>query len=594
MRRAWPFSPKTALRRDLHDDRLVLRPVKRHIEFLHHLPAALAATFVLRHQPSSYLPLLASITGQITVQVVDQYGNAVSQSGVSVGIATTSGLSSTSTTPLSTNPLGYVVFSDLTEDFIGNYTLAATSSLTGATSNSFTITAAATKTFTYVTQPSSVAAGTNLGLVTLQAVDQYGNITAKSGIAVTIGTTSGTALGGTLSQSTATGPVVYNDLVENTTGTYTLTATSTGLTNAVSSSFVISVNLTGAKLAFVTSPGTTVAGAIFIPVTVQATDQFNNKLPNVSVGISISPNTLSSGTTPLTTNASGQVVFTDLSEDLIGSYTLTAALSGGASITSGNLHRLRRRGERLTFTSQPINTTVGSTINPITLQVVDTGGNVVAKSGVSVALTIPPGTFSRHDYCVDRRHGPGCVQHPDRGHGGNLFAQGDGNGFDRGSVELVHHHRRRGRAAVHIATDQHGRGQRSERDHGTSCRQARPCRGHARHFRDHGHHPGHPECRHLDATDQLPGPGRLHRPGGKSVRFVQVDSLVSRVDDRHIARSRLPSAPGGLQASGFRNATGQHHRGIKLSAITARWPTFMATLSPSPVWSSPSASPRAP
>ena len=87
------------------------------------------------------------ITPAVTVQVADQYGNPTSTSGVSVGMAITTGTGTTGavlsgTTTQTTNASGLATFNDLSIDLAGGgYQLTATGSSYGSvTSNQFNIT----------------------------------------------------------------------------------------------------------------------------------------------------------------------------------------------------------------------------------------------------------------------------------------------------------------------------------------------------------------------------------------------------------------------------------------------------------------------
>ena len=104
-----------------------------------------------------------------------------------------------------------------------------------------------------------------------------------------------------------------------TSSSFTITAA------AISSSTVVS---------FVTYPsGTITAGATLTATTVLVTDQYGNYETNTAVAIATtSPQTaLTSGTTPLTTSSSGVATFSNLIEDFVGTYNLTATVAAVVS-----------------------------------------------------------------------------------------------------------------------------------------------------------------------------------------------------------------------------------------------------------------------
>ena len=142
----------------------------------------------------------------------------------------------------------------------GTYTLTASAdSLTSAVSSSFTISAgnSAAK-LVFTTQPDGGLAGTTWPTrpaVTVQ--DAYGNTYTASGfyVALALTTPGGATLRCTPQYNTilATGVGTFAGCKADKVGTYTLTATSSGLTSAISSSFTITA-AAAAKLAFTTQP----------------------------------------------------------------------------------------------------------------------------------------------------------------------------------------------------------------------------------------------------------------------------------------------------------------------------------------------------
>ena len=140
-----------------------------------------------------------------------------------------------------------------------------------------------------------------------------------------------------------------------------------------------------------TQPSSTTAGTFLNPVTVEATDQFGNAVANVTIGIAINPLSLSTGTTPLTTNAACEVVFSNLSEDVAGTYSLIASAEGLSNVTSNSFTITAAAADAL-FLSQPNSTTAGTILNPVTVQIADQFGNAVANAAIGIAIS--PGTLT--------------------------------------------------------------------------------------------------------------------------------------------------------------------------------------------------------
>jgi len=345
-------------------------------------PLLSSAALTYLSQPNS---TTAGVTiNAITVQAADKFGNPLTSLPISIGVPPAT--LSAGTTPLTTDAAGQVVFSDLLENKVGTYSLKASATgLVSIISNAFTVSAAATATLTFLSQPSNATAGTVLDSITVAAMDQYGNPT--SGTAVSIAPAAGTLSTGTTPLTTgASGQVVFSDLSEDIVGTYMLVASSAGVTGVPSNAFVITPLLSSAALTYLSQPSSTTAGSTLSAVTVQAADKFGNALAGLVIGIAISPGSLSAGTTPLTSNATGQVVFGDLVEDKTGNYTLTASASGLANASSNSFTISVAPGWTLTYVTQPSAVAAGATLSAITLLAVDKFGNAV-PGPVSIALS---------------------------------------------------------------------------------------------------------------------------------------------------------------------------------------------------------------
>src|SRR5262249_15030490 len=136
---------------------------------------------------------------------------------------------------------GVATFSNLVINAGGSYTLAASDgTLTGATSNSFAITAAAVAAkLAFVQQPSNATAGSTITPpVTVAVRDAFGNTVTSNTSTVTLTLSSGADAGGgsTISAAAANGVATFSGLVINAAGTYTLTASDGTLTSATSNS----------------------------------------------------------------------------------------------------------------------------------------------------------------------------------------------------------------------------------------------------------------------------------------------------------------------------------------------------------------------
>ena len=189
----------------------------------------------------------AAITPAVTVQILDNKNKLVTTAthAVTLAISTNPGGGTLSGT-LTVNAVGGIAtFSTLSIDKIGNgYTLQATATgLTSATSSAFNITPGAAAQLAFEQQPSNATAGATISpAVTVRILDALGNLTSATN-AVTLAIEAnpgGGTLSGTLTKNAVAGTATFSDLSINNAGNgYTLSATATGMTQAISDAFNI-------------------------------------------------------------------------------------------------------------------------------------------------------------------------------------------------------------------------------------------------------------------------------------------------------------------------------------------------------------------
>jgi hypothetical protein len=366
-----------------------------------------AAKLAFLQQPSN-ATAGATIAPALTVAVEDSNGNTVSAATnpVTIALTTGNGLAGTLT---ATPQNGVATFSGLSVSNAGSYTLSASSAgLTPAISSSFTISAAgggtpppaATK-LGFVQQPTSASAGATITpAVTVVVQDSSGNTVTTATNPVTLALSGGTGLAGTLTATPQNGIATFSNLSVSAAGTYTLSASSTGLTPATSSSFTIGAGgggtppPTAAKLAFVQQPSNASAGATITPaVTVVVQDSNGNTVTTATNPVTLA---LSGGTglagTLTATPQNGIATFSNLSMSIAGTYTLSASSSGltPAASNSFTISALAAIPAKLAFSRQPSSALTGATITPaVTVVVEDSNGNPVttATNAVTVALS---------------------------------------------------------------------------------------------------------------------------------------------------------------------------------------------------------------
>jgi hypothetical protein len=216
--------------------------VSRHV---YSFKSTAASQLAFTAQPST--GVAGTAISPVIVQVQDLSGNLVSGSNASVTV--TSNPAGVNATVMAMN--GVATFSNLAFILAGNYTLSASSTaLTGATSNSFTIGAGLPSKLVIKAQPVNTIAGATMPAVVVQVQDAYGNLAATSNASVTI--TSAPA-GVSATVAAANGVAVFAGLTSIAAGTYTFTASATGLTPATSGSFSITILMTATKVGVVRS-----------------------------------------------------------------------------------------------------------------------------------------------------------------------------------------------------------------------------------------------------------------------------------------------------------------------------------------------------
>ena len=189
-------------------------------------------------------------------------------------------------------------------------------------------------TVAFSTQPVNTVAGATMANVVVNVKDE--NAANMVGQAVSITTTNGTLLSGTLITNTdAAGNATFNDLVMTLTGTYAFSATAGSVITA-SANFDITSSI-AQNLTFVAQPpASTVAGVNFAStVTVRVRDQYSNNVTGASVSITTTNGTAMNGTLVTNSDTSGIATFSPLSMTVAAAgYALSASATGCTTITS--------------------------------------------------------------------------------------------------------------------------------------------------------------------------------------------------------------------------------------------------------------------
>ena len=282
------------------------------------------------------------------------------------------------------------------------YTMTATASgLIPATSNAFSVKGPGPASqLVFSTQPTGVASGSPTTAFATQPVvtieDAFGNVATSSSPTVSLAISAGETLAGCTSTTTK-GVVSFSGCSASAYASgITLTATSSGLTSAMSANF----NVTGlaATLAFTTQPVAGVSGgALPVQPVVTIYDAGGLVVTASTAPLTLTPSggalQYCTGLTPV----KGVVtVSTCTFAGLIGTqYTMTAT-QGSLSVVSNPFSPTDPGlASQLAYTTAPVAGAAGSALatEPV-LKVEDSAGNVVTTSSAPVVLTASGGTLA--------------------------------------------------------------------------------------------------------------------------------------------------------------------------------------------------------
>ncbi len=343
-----------------------------------------------------------ALSPSITASVEDAFGNVVTTNTSTVTIAVASGpgaLASGSTTTAKAAS-GVATFSNLILDTAGTYTFKVTDgSLTSATSGNIAVSAAAASKVVLEQTPTSGTAGQALSpSVTAAVEDAFGNVVTSNTSTETIALASGPGgftSGSTTSVAAASGVATFNNLVLDTSGSYTLKVTDGSLTSATTGTISVSPGAAN-KLVVQTTTATGTAGQALGTLTVAVTDAYGNVLTSntstVTIAVASGPGGLASGSTTTAAAASGVATFSKLILDTAGTYTFKVTDGSLTSATSGSVIVGATTASKVVFQQTPTTGTAGQALSPsITAAVEDTYGNVVTSNTSTVTIAVASG-----------------------------------------------------------------------------------------------------------------------------------------------------------------------------------------------------------
>jgi hypothetical protein len=309
------------------------------------ITAGAAAQLVFTTQPANSG---AGVTFAPGVTVEDAYGNVVTAPSSTVTLSVASGPGALTCNPANdqvTTTNGVATFScDIT--VAGTYMLQATDGSLNVTSASFTISALTTNDqLVFTTSPGASTTGSSFGAQPVVRVeDTYGNTVLTNAATITLAINTGTGTLHCAAVAAVNGVATFAGcyITLGTEGSFSLKATSPGLTTGTSASFTVAGAAT--KLVFTTEPsggsnGNPFATQPVVTVEDAAGDVVTTSAVQVTLAIGTKPagggtDTLTCTTNPLDAT-NGVATFEGCQiAGRTGTYTITAAATGFTTITS--------------------------------------------------------------------------------------------------------------------------------------------------------------------------------------------------------------------------------------------------------------------
>ncbi|RKN67178.1 S26 family signal peptidase [Microbacterium sp. CGR2] len=370
------------------------------------LSSATSTSFTVSVGPAARLVFTASpgntarntaFSRQPVVAVQDAGGNTVTSSSIPVTLSVNSG-----TLICTSNPrnavAGVATFAGCRIDQAGNKVLTARSgSLTG-TSAGFSIYSVASR-LAFLTSPSSSVSRTAFASQPVVAIQDSAGLTTGGTSAITLVIT--TPAGATLACSAnpvaaVNGTATFTGCAIGRAGTYTLTATASGLSSATSISFTIRAG-PATRLGFTSSPSSSTSSVAFSTQPVVAVlDAFGNTTTSTAaVTLAV---TTPAGTSMICTSnpkaaVAGVAAFAGCRIARAGTYTLTASANGLTSATSGSFTIFAGAAAKVVVTTSPASAVRGvsfSTQPAVAIQ--DVAGNLISTTAlVTLTITAPTG-----------------------------------------------------------------------------------------------------------------------------------------------------------------------------------------------------------
>jgi adhesin/invasin len=347
---------------------------------------------------SGYTP--AAGTGvTISAQLADQYGNAVTTSGISVTFTSTGGGTLGGTNPATTNATGVATITLTTGNTAGaSYTVTATSTSpstrTGTTPTITTVAGPAAKIAVSAGNGQSATVGALVATAPSVLVTDANN-NPVAGVTVTFAVASGGgSVSGAIATTNASGIATVGSWTLGTTaGANSLTATSAGLTGSPVT--FTATGLAGTATRYVvTSSGYTPAAGTGVTISAQLADQYGNAVKTSGIVVTWSKTgtggSFATGTSTTNTNGIATVLFTTGTVAGV-TYQVTGTDGSSRTGTTPAITTVAGAAKKISANAGSGQTAAAGTLVATAPSVLVTDANNNPVSGVTVTFAVYTG-----------------------------------------------------------------------------------------------------------------------------------------------------------------------------------------------------------
>jgi hypothetical protein len=292
------------------------------------------ATSLSFEQEPTENPTEPKITPPIVVDVKDQYGNVLTTGNEVVTLSVFSGPDNGKLigTVHEAAIDGVATFTGINVTKGGTYVLSASTHELTVNSTSFAMGGPKIATsLVFLQGPTDVVAGQDMTpAVTVQVLDQFGNVLTTDHSVVKLTVNTGPSTKGVFAANIKDGVATFSNVLFDKAGAYTLRASDGSVTPVTSSSF----NVTAAAathFAFTQIPGNGTSHTQTFTVVGDLLDQFNNIATGSSLSLALSDAAAPHGATPLdmSTNAvAGVATWAGVTFSEAGKYVLAVTHNG--------------------------------------------------------------------------------------------------------------------------------------------------------------------------------------------------------------------------------------------------------------------------